>query len=263
MSAHGAALDGGDARSVARQALREQVEAISRTGRVLAETNPDLAEKFLLPPIRTDQALLTAARLLARDAASCRSAFVTHEMPKTFLSDFDAAIEQFAQGLQHRNAGREEHLAARSNIQTALTSGWAAVKKLNVLVANRLHGDPATLAVWEHDRHVEGLTHSKRGVRTAATYVAAATTTAATVAVNPASPSTPEVSTAAPQASCGADHSDAGRSNGPAPNDQQDQAARAWSWTTGSVGVRDTLVCPAPHHAPGKPVGSSSNPGTT
>jgi hypothetical protein len=161
MSAHGAALEGGEVRLDAREALRERLDAIARTTRLMADDHPDLANTFRLPDTHTDQALLTAARLVARDAEAHQAAFVAHALPETFLADFKAALEEFEQGLHDRDAGRDQYLAARASIEATLASGWAAVRKLDVLVANRLHDAPVTMAVWERDRRVEYRSRSR------------------------------------------------------------------------------------------------------
>jgi hypothetical protein len=50
---------------------------------------------------------------------------------------------------------RQRERSGASGGGTALQAGFAAVQKLDVLVANLLHDDPVTLAVWERDRRVE------------------------------------------------------------------------------------------------------------
>lgn len=45
--------------------------------------------------------------------------------------------------------------SARAGIQAALSSGFAAVRKLDIVVANQLQDDPMTRAVWERDRRVD------------------------------------------------------------------------------------------------------------
>jgi hypothetical protein len=154
VSSHGAARDGGETRKAPRTALREQVDAISRTARLMSEDRPELAGKFGVPKARTDRALLTAAGAFARDVEASEAEFVALGMPPTFRADLNTAIERLERGLHGRDAGRTEYAAARAGIRAALESGMAAVQKLDVIVANRLRGDPVTMAVWERDRRV-------------------------------------------------------------------------------------------------------------
>jgi hypothetical protein len=195
MSARSAAHDGARARAGVRRVLQQQVDAISRTARLMQDATPDLADKFRMGDIHNDQALLTSARLAARDAVGYKAAFITHGLPATFLSDLDTALEQFEEALHARDAGRDDHLAARASIEAALASGMAAARKLDVWVANRLHDDAVTLSVWERDRHVVRVVRKGRKAKPNTE------TPAPTPAIAPAlqTAATPEVSTAAPQ----------------------------------------------------------------
>jgi hypothetical protein len=137
-----------------QRALIDRLEAISRTARVIADGTPGLDDKFHLPDPQTDEALLTAGRVFARDAAGFRSQFVGHGMPETFLADLDDLVATFEKATRYRTAGRNDQTAASASIEAALESGMEAVRKLDVIVTNRLHDDPVTMAVWERERRV-------------------------------------------------------------------------------------------------------------
>jgi hypothetical protein len=142
-------------KAMARADLRDRLEAIGQTARVIAETTPDLEEKFVLQGFLSNQALLMTARVFARDAEPLGDRFIAHVMPKTFLADLGEAIGRFEQAIHEREAGKDERIAARTRIQAALSSGLAAVRALDAMVANRLRDDPATMAVWKRDRRVQ------------------------------------------------------------------------------------------------------------
>ena len=142
-------------KATARAALIDRLAAISQTGRVIAEQTPGLEEKFLLPAKPSDQVLLMTARVFARDAEPLKARFLTHVMPKTFLADLEEAIGRFEQAIHERDAGRDDRIAARTNITATVESGLAAVRALDAMVGNRLRDDPATLAVWRRDRRVQ------------------------------------------------------------------------------------------------------------
>jgi len=163
MASDGAARDGAASRRAARTALVERVQAISRTARIAAATNAELGERLVLPRGRSDQALLTAGRLFFTDSTPFEATLTSHGLPKTFRADLNAAVERFDESLHKRNARRDTHAAAKASIDAALQAGFAAVQKLDVLVANLLHDDPVTMAVWERDRRVEYASRSKPG----------------------------------------------------------------------------------------------------
>ena len=154
MSNTAAAREGPNTKAKGRRALIDRLEAISRTARVIAEGTPGLEDKFHLPDPQTDEALLTAGRVFAREAAGFKSQFVGHGMPETFLANLDDLVVTFEKGTRHRDAGRNQQTAAKATIGAALASGMAAVQRLDVIVANCLHDDPVTMAMWERERRV-------------------------------------------------------------------------------------------------------------
>jgi hypothetical protein len=165
----GTAREGVTAKAGARQALRSQLEKIARTARALAVDTPELHDTFWLPGTQTDQGLLSTARAFAAAATPLATAFVTHEMPATFLADLTTAIGQFEAAIHDRDAGKATHAAAQAGITAAIRSGMTAVRKLDAIVPNKLDHDPVALAAWEKTRHVETASRSRHGATTAAT----------------------------------------------------------------------------------------------
>ena len=92
--------------------------------------------------------------MFARDAAEFKSQFVGHGMPETFLADLNNLVATFEKATRYRTAGRNDQTAASAGIEATLESGMEAVRKLDVIVTNRLHDDPVTMAVWEWERRV-------------------------------------------------------------------------------------------------------------
>ena len=148
------AAQGTTTKAKARAALLDCVEAVGQTGRVIAEHTPGLEEKFVVPVLPSDQALLMTARVFAAAAEPLKDAFFAREMPKTFVADLEDAIARFEGAIHARDAGKGERVAARERIQAALNSGLAATGALDAMVANRLRDDPATIAVWKRNRKV-------------------------------------------------------------------------------------------------------------
>lgn len=66
----GAALAGTTTRHAARQALREDIEAIVRTARVIGEDKPGFDDKFRMPRGDNDQAMLDLALGIAASVAN-------------------------------------------------------------------------------------------------------------------------------------------------------------------------------------------------
>ena len=79
---------------------------------------------------------------------------MAHALPQTFLAELRKLVDRFQQVLRDADAGRSANTAAVASIDAAITSGFAAVRKLDVIVANVLGDDPVTMAVWQRDRRV-------------------------------------------------------------------------------------------------------------
>jgi RecA/RadA recombinase len=149
-----AAREGRSNKATAREALLESLVTIGRTARAIADETPGLEDKFYLPDPQTDQALITAGHVFANDAEQYRSTFVAHALPKAFVDDLHELVDRFEQAIHDREAGKDDHATARANIEAALSSGTAAVNKLDAIIANQLRDDPGTMAAWRRDRRI-------------------------------------------------------------------------------------------------------------
>ena len=166
----------------ARKALLARLTAIAKTASVLAEDTPGLDEPFHYTKKQRDQALITTARAFAQEAAAFEARFVAHGMPATFVAELNAEIEALAQAIRHAELGRRSRVATRASMAAAVESGSAAVRKLEVVIANARRDDPATMADWERSRRVDLPRRSRRVVTAAPTPA---------TPVTPATPGTP------------------------------------------------------------------------
>jgi hypothetical protein len=158
---------GKGAKTSARKALVEQLDAINRCVQVIAEDTPGFRDPFQLPQHRSAQKLLAAGRAFVREAAPARSRFTALGMPEDFVETLSRAVDGFEQALRSVEAGRDGHTAARAGIEAAFASGLAAVRKLDVIVPNLLRNDPKAMAVWERDRQVRYFSRTRKGVTAA------------------------------------------------------------------------------------------------
>jgi hypothetical protein len=178
--------EGRTAKNVARQALLDKLEAVGRTARAIGGDIPGFEDPFRLPRQRqTDQTLLTAGRVFVHDAEGAKQEFVAHGMPPDFPADVTALVDRFEESITRRETLRGTQAAAQAGTAAALLAGLAAVRKLDVIVANQLGSDPVALGQWERARRV--VHQRSRGSRAAAHTAAAA---------GPAAPSLEPVATA-------------------------------------------------------------------
>jgi hypothetical protein len=156
-------------KAVAREALRDDLDAIVRTARAIAIDVPGLDIKFRMPRGNGDAGLLAAARTFRHDAAPLAREFTKYRMPEDFLQDLDHDITVFEEATRDQDLGKDTNAAARAAIEDALDTGLEACRRLDAVVANELRDDPATLAVWDRVRRIEA-----RGGRSRATPAPAA-----------------------------------------------------------------------------------------
>jgi hypothetical protein len=149
-------------RLAAREALRESMQAVARTARVMAIDTPGLENKFRLPRSGSDPALLLTARAFATDALPLKADFLRHEMHESFIEDFKEDIADLERAMGQQNTGRGAHVSATASVETAAERGMNAVRKLDAIVRNKFRDDPAALAAWESARHVESTPRTRR-----------------------------------------------------------------------------------------------------
>jgi hypothetical protein len=154
-SGRGTAREGTSTRAEAREALRDDLEAINRTARAMAEDTPGIGDKFRLPRGDNDQNLLSAARAFAADAAPLSAQFIAHEMPDDFLTDLNTDIANMETAINLQSSGVGDHVSAGAAIDEAIDAGMVLVRKLDAIVRNRYANDQATLAEWTSASHTE------------------------------------------------------------------------------------------------------------
>jgi hypothetical protein len=154
-SGRGAARQGTETRAQARAALREDLEAINRTARAMADDVPGIDDKFRLPRGTNDKNLLNAARAFKADATPLKAQFIAHEMPADFLEDLQADIDALEAAISNQGSGIGNHVAASAAIDDTINRGSDLVRKLDAMVRNKYSNNPSALAEWTSASHTE------------------------------------------------------------------------------------------------------------
>ena len=154
-SARGDARQGTETRAQARAALRDDLEAINRTARVMADEVPGLNDKFRLPRNTNDTDLLNAARAFKGDAEPLKAQFISHELPADFLEDLQADIEAMESAIGDQSSGVGSHVAASAALDDAFNRGIDVVRKLDAIVRNKYANNSGVLAEWTSASHTE------------------------------------------------------------------------------------------------------------
>lgn len=154
-SGHGERRHGTETRAQARAALRESLDAISRTARAMPADVPDALERFRVPRNTNDQHLLNAARAFMADADPLKAQFIAHELPARFLEDLQLDIDALEAAISVQGSGVGDHVAAGAAIDDTIDRGVDLVRKLGAIVRNKYVNNPAVLAEWTSASHTE------------------------------------------------------------------------------------------------------------
>lgn len=139
----------------AREALKESLNAVSRTARAMASRIPAVADKFRIPQNLSDISLLATARAFAADAIPFQADFQAYELPQNFLDELLADIADFEAAASERNTAAESASTTLTVIDESVARGMAAVMELDAILKNRYRNDTASLNAWNRASHVE------------------------------------------------------------------------------------------------------------
>ncbi|HEX7316422.1 MAG TPA: hypothetical protein VF297_21140 [Pyrinomonadaceae bacterium] len=149
-------------RMTAREVLRQRLQAMVRTARVMAIDTPGLENKFRLPRSSSDQALLQAARAFVADAVPLKDEFLRHGMDGSFIEDFKEEIADLERAMGQQNTGRGTHVSATVSVESMAERGMNAVRRIDAFIHNTCGDDKATLAAWKSARHIESPTRKRK-----------------------------------------------------------------------------------------------------
>jgi len=151
----GAARQGTVTRRQARSALRDELEAINRTARAMADDVPGLDDKFRVPRNNNDLQLLNAARAFATDALPLKAQFIALELSSDFLEDLNGGIEAMQAAISDQSGGLTTRVNSAAAIDDAVGRGIEVVRKLGAIIKNKYGANPAVLAEWTSVSHTE------------------------------------------------------------------------------------------------------------
>jgi len=142
-------------RAQARQALRDQLEAISRIARGMK------LPQFWMPRDRGDGTTVDVGKAFATHAEPLEQLFVANHLPEDFIDRLNVAVENLEGAIKGQTASKTNRQAATAAIDQTRSDALAALQRLDPILENLLRNDPPTLAGWESTRHIERYAISK------------------------------------------------------------------------------------------------------
>lgn len=145
-------------------AIRLDIQNITRTASAIALAEPGFADSFRPPANGNEGALLTTAdKFLQQFAAqpALVAKFVAHEMDANFVTNLqnDRVAVTTAQNQQESN--REAGVGNTATIGQLIAQGMKALTTLDAIMHNKYSSNPDRLAAWFTASHIER--NPKRG----------------------------------------------------------------------------------------------------
>ena len=166
-----AAQQGGGttSKAVLLDALRLDVQNITRTARALDQDTPGLADQFPAPASGSDHDLLTAADNIlgqlaadpADDAATqaAKAAlvaqFVAHELPADFVTHLQDDRDAIDAAQDDIEGGDEAGVASTAAVGRLIKDGMKEINYLDAILHNKYARDPDKLRAWQSASHIE------------------------------------------------------------------------------------------------------------
>ena len=161
--------NGTTSKTVLLDALRLDVQNVTRSARAMDQDEPGIAYKFFPPKSGSDGDLITAAdniitrlapapgdnpaALAAKTALVAK--FVAKELPADFvqhLKDDRKAIDDAQDDIE---GGDEEGVASTSAVGRLIKDGMKEVNHLDAIMHNKYSRNPDKLRAWDSASHIE------------------------------------------------------------------------------------------------------------
>lgn len=142
-------------RGAARRELLRLLNAISRTARMMGETDPTLFQQFRVPHSEGDQGVLAAAVSFATAARPLQADFVRRGLAENFVEELESRTEALREAVGLKIESRRSHVTATAVINNLIERGLKAVRQLDTFMRNTYANEPAKLAAWVSASRVE------------------------------------------------------------------------------------------------------------
>ena len=150
-------------------AVRLDIQNITRTAAAIDQDEPGFADKFHPPKAYNPAALLTTADAFLlqltpqpTDSAAVKTAktalvakFVAHEMPAGFVTNLQADRQAITDADSDMESDSEDRIGNTAVISPLIQQGVKAVNTLDAIMHNKYATQPDKLAAWQSASHVE------------------------------------------------------------------------------------------------------------
>jgi len=154
-SGFGEAAQQFEVKDTAREDLRDEMSAISRTAKSMEYAFDGISDKYRFQRNMSDADLLAKARAFHSESLTYNADFIAYGLPATFRADLDAAANAFEASFSNTASATAEHVAATAETSAKIREGMIKARVLDGIVRNVYANNPGKLASWISASHVE------------------------------------------------------------------------------------------------------------
>jgi hypothetical protein len=150
-------------------AIRLDIQNITRTAAAIAQTEPGFADSFRPPANSNEGALLTTADKFLQQFGVQSGAvskvvpspsplvakFVAHEMDPNFVTNLQNDRDAVMTAQSQQESARETGVGNTANVGPLIKQGMQALNTLDAIMHNKYGSNPDKLAAWMSASHIE------------------------------------------------------------------------------------------------------------
>lgn len=144
-----------EVKDTARENLRDQMSAVSRTAKSMEYQFDGISDKFHFRRNSSDAQLLAKGRAFHSESAPYEADFIDYDMPSDFRDVLNAACDAFEASFSTTASATAEHVAATAGTSAKIRKGMIIVRTIDGPLKNKYANNPGKLAAWISASHVE------------------------------------------------------------------------------------------------------------
>jgi hypothetical protein len=149
-------------KNTAREHVRDYLQMISRTANVVDYAIPNFSKEFVFPKNRTDQELLTSAKITIPKVTANKQTFIKYGLPTEIISDLEAEIITFEATLSAAASAAGTKVTATSELSEVVKKGSIGMRIADAIIKNLFRDSPSKLAAWAAASHLERAAKRKK-----------------------------------------------------------------------------------------------------
>jgi hypothetical protein len=149
-------------KQTAREHLRTILQMFSRTANIVDYEIPNFSKDFVYPKNRTDQELLTSAKVTVPKATANKQIFIKYGLPADIIAELEAEINDFEATVPAAASAAGTKVTATSELNEIVKKGTIGMRIADAIIKNLFRDNPSKLAAWAAASHLERAAKRKK-----------------------------------------------------------------------------------------------------